>query len=287
MKGGLKKRLMIWFLVLFGIYAGVCFALANMYRHPSRTREVTPEGFADIRVGTAPVWVIGPAHPKAVFVMCHGYGGSRYSWTDEAQILAKKGYRCYLPSMPGHGENPDPEVGFGVTESRLIGDLAKTARQPGVPVVGVGVSLGGSAIWLACDHDPTVFDAVATEGSFPSLAAATNCFLDRALPYGRITFAPVRWIAEWQSGVKTESIRPIDGAKKFCGKPALVIHGSADQLFPVEFGRELAGACRTDMWEVQGATHAYCYDLAPTEYIHRLVELADRCHPPAAQVSAR
>lgn len=264
---------MIWVLLLFGGYAGICFGLAHMYRHPSRLKETMPYTFREIEVAGSPVWVIGPENPKASFVMCHGYGGSRHTWTELAERLAKRGYASYLPSMPAHGGSPKQEVGFGVTESELA--LA-VARQAKGKVIGVGVSLGGAAIWLACDKDPTAFDAVCTESAFPRLNQATDAFLDRALPAGRIAFAPVRWIAEWQSGVKAGTINPIRGAEKMRGKPVLVMHGDADKLFPLTFGRELAEASGTELWCVPKARHAYCFDVGPTEYTNRLIALAEQ-----------
>lgn len=277
MKGSLRRRVMIWLLVLFGVYVGVCFALAGMYRHPMRSEEFTPPEFGELTIGRTPVWVIGPEKPKASFVMCHGYGGTRFSWVEEAKHLAKRGYRCYLPSMPAHGKSPETEVGFGVTERQVALNVAHEARKAGGPVLGVGVSLGGSAIWLACEKDPHAFDAVCTEGAFGSLSDATDAFLDAALPAGHVVFRPVRWIAEWQSGVKADSIRPIDGAKAFRGKPTLIIHGSEDRLFPLRFGEELAQANGSKMWCVQGGRHAMCYDIVPEEYVDRLDGLAKAC----------
>jgi len=268
---------MVWILGILGAYVAICFVLAALYRHPSRATENTPTGFDEIAVGQVPVWVIGPEQPKAVFVMCHGYAGSRYSWIDEARELAAKGYRCYLPSMPAHGKNPDRVVGFGVTESEVALAISREVRKYGKPVVGVGVSLGGAAIWLACGKDPQAFDAVCTEGAFGDLSKATNAFLDCAIAGGRISFAPVRWIAEWQSGVKQASVMPVEGAAAFRGKPALVIHGTEDRLFPFHFGEQLADAAGSELWRVEGGKHAMCYEAAPDEYIERLDTLAKRC----------
>lgn len=273
------RKAMIWILAVAGVYIGVCFALAGMYRHPGRQEEHKPDRFQEITVGRSPVWVIGPENAKASFVMCHGYGGSRNTWTDLAEKLADQGYRCYIPSMPAHGANPDTEVGFGITESQLALEVARLARKDDKPVIGVGVSLGGAAILLACEKDPGAFDAICTESAFTTLTEATNSFLDRALPAGRITFAPVRWIAEAQSGVHAAKIQPIRGAKAMQGKPCLIMHGTGDRLFPIRFGEELSTAAGVELWRVAEARHAYCFDVDPAEYTRRLVALAESIRP--------
>lgn len=266
---------MIWIGVAFAIYLAVCFGLAQMYLHPPRTEEVTGERNRAVTIGEAPAWVIDAKNPKAIFVLCHGYGGSRQAWEEVALRLSERGYTSIIPSMPAHGENPDQDVGFGIKESKIASLCAKHARQqhPGLPVIGVGVSLGGAAVWLASDS----FDGVATEGTFPTMDQATDAFLDSALPFGHITFRPVKWIAEWRSGIPSSSIRPIDKVRKWKGKPALVMHGTGDRLFPLEFGEQISHELGVELWRIEGAAHAYGFDVAGTRYIDKLDDLAQQC----------
>jgi pimeloyl-ACP methyl ester carboxylesterase len=247
-----------------------------MYLRPMRMEELKPSAFEEIHVDGSPVWVIGPKSATGAFVMCHGYGGSRYTWVDAAMRLSEQGFRCYIPSMPGHGSSPVSEVGFGTSESVLASQVAAKAREEtGGPVVGVGVSMGGAAILLACERNPAVFDAICAESAFASLPDATNAFLDRALPGGSVTFAPVRWIAERRSGLRSRDIQPIRGAIAIKGKPALIMHGTGDRLFPIQFSEEIAEAVGADLWRVPDARHAYCYDVATEEYLGRLQKLAE------------
>jgi len=238
--------------------------------------ELKPSAFEEIHIDGSPVWVIGPSSPRGAFVMCHGYGGSRYTWVDAAMRLSEQGFRCYIPSMPGHGSSPVSEVGFGTSESVLASQVAAKAREETKgPVVGVGVSMGGAAVLLAAERNPATFDAICAESAFASLSDATNAFLDRALPGGSVTFAPVRWIAERRSGLRSQDILPIRGARAMHGKPALVMHGTADRLFPMLFSEEIALALGTEVWCVPEARHAYCYDVATEEYLKRLLKLAE------------
>lgn len=266
---------MVWIGIVFGIYCAICFALAQMYLHPPRIEEVTGEHDRPITIGKTPAWAIDANDPKAVFVFVHGYGGSRQTWEELAFKLSQRGYTSIIPSMPAHGENPDPDVGFGLKESKIAAECAAYAREhhPGLPVIGVGISLGGAAVWLASEN----FDAVATEGTFPTMNQATDAFLDSALPWGHITFRPVKWIAEWRSGIPSNGIRPIDRIKKWKDKPVLVMHGTDDRLFPIELGEEIAKALGTDLWRIKGASHAYGFDVAGQAYIDKLDQLAKDC----------
>ncbi len=269
---------MVWLGVAFAIYLAICFGLAQMYLHPPRVAEVRDKHVRSIALGTTPVWAIDCNNPKAVFVLCHGYGGTRQTWEEVALRLSQRGYTSLIPSMPAHGENPDPDVGFGPKESKMATECAAYAREhhPGLPVIGVGISLGGAAVWLASES----FDAVATEGTFPTMDQATDAFLDSALPWGHITFRPVKWIAEWRSGIPSRGVRPIDAIKKWEYKPVLVMHGTEDRLFPISFGEEIAKTLGTDLWRIKGAAHAYGFDVAGTAYIDKLDQLAQQCGKP-------
>ncbi|MBI3721805.1 MAG: alpha/beta hydrolase, partial [Fimbriimonas ginsengisoli] len=137
----------------------------------------------------------------------------------------------------------------------------------------VGISMGGAACWLAVERARA--DAIVSEGSFAVLDDAVRRWFDLLLPGGHVILAPVRWLAKVRSGVDPSTVRPVDGAARWRGRPALVIQGDRDRLMEMSQAKTLSEAAGCPLWVVPGAEHAQCQNLAPAEYVRRLSELAD------------
>jgi pimeloyl-ACP methyl ester carboxylesterase len=115
---------------------------------------------------------------------------------------------------------------------------------------------------------------VVTEGCFARLEPATRSWFNRKAPGASTYLAPVIWFAKGMSGVDPATINPVESAAKWKGKPALVIHGDCDSLFPVENGRDLAEASGAELVVVKGAAHAHCSTDDLKGYVDRMVKLA-------------
>ncbi len=276
------KRLIYFFVGLIAVYLGACFMLARTYLAPPRVIYERPAGVDEIVMADhTPVWVSpglkrGGSKSKTVFIMAHGYQGCRASWSDVILPLTADGYEVAVPAMPAHDTNPDPTCGFGVKETSTVLETVKWARTRFAKppkVVLVGISMGGAAVWMASDKDPSV-SAVVTEGSFAVLDETTNRWFDRVLPFGHHLMAPVVLFAKWMSGVDPSSVRPIDAAAKWNGRPSLIIQAEKDQLMPHSYAERLAHAAGCPLWTVAGATHAQCKVVALSEYTQRLVQMA-------------
>ena len=262
-------------------YLAICVYLANHYVSPSRWTSATPPELRDAKVGETPVWaspqLLESKPVKGVFVLAHGYGGSRTSWRTEAIRLTKDGYGVVVPAMPGHDASPDKTCGFGTKESKIVAECARWARArlEGRPekIVAVGVSMGGAGVWLASAQEPTI-DAVVTDSAFAQFDEATNDWFRRLFPGAVFVLAPVRWMAQAMTGIDPASIRPIDAAAKWKGKPALVIHGDSDKLIPRSNAARLAEASGSPIWIVPHCGHAEASSEAREEYIQRLESIA-------------
>ena len=271
-------------LLLLGLllaYGAFCAIAAYQYLHPAREVYDPPEGVENATVGTTPVWatpnLIAGRPSRVVFVLAHGYGGCRATWNGLLRDLQKAGIDAVAPAMPGQDASPDPTVGFGAKEARTILDCAAWARVRGAKrVVGLGVSLGGGAVWLASEEDPKALDGVVSDASFAQFDEAMNRLFSYRLPFpgGAALLTPVVWIARAMSGIDPTKIRPVDAAAKWRGRPALVIQGDADELIVPSNGRRLADAAGCDLWLVPGANHAQDYSTAPAEYARRVVAFA-------------
>jgi pimeloyl-ACP methyl ester carboxylesterase len=269
------------------VYVGGCYVLARRYVSPAREVAAMPaewsavsieNGDFDVPAWTTPGIANGKPAGQVVFVLVHGYGGNRGGWIEAGQALKDLGAEVVIPEMPAHGESPDPQCGFGVKEARCVVEVARWAksRVQNATIVAVGVSMGGAACWLASELDPGAFDAIAAEDSFAILDEAVDRWFAMLLPGGRTLLRPVRWFADGMTGLNPAGVRPIDAARKWNGKPALVVHCADDPLMSASHSVRLAEAAGCELWTVPDARHAEGFAKAPLVYTMRLLDLAIR-----------
>lgn len=141
---GLAAGLAFWFRPL------ACFRLFSelqMYLNGASSRFTTVEGH---RVH---YYVLGPADGAPVLLV-HGLGGRAEDWAKLAPLIAKAGYRVYLPDLPGYGQSEWP-----ADFSYSVGDEAKVVADF-FDVIGLkqvnlgGWSMGGWVVQLVAARYP-------------------------------------------------------------------------------------------------------------------------------------
>jgi pimeloyl-ACP methyl ester carboxylesterase len=275
------RNVILFALGLVPAYGLACWYLADQYLHPRAPAVgLTPSGLKEREVRlqseTIDVWAtpdLFDAAPPITYVMVHGYGGSQSHWSNVAIDLAKKGHGVVIPTMPGHNDTRDRATGFGRKEAKRLKELVDLLRAAPGPrdrkIVLVGVSMGGSASWLAVEEGAKV-DGVVTEGAFSRFDTAMDGWFDNVIPGGHVILRPVVWIASSRSGIDPASVVPLRGAEVWHGKPSLVIQGDEDRLIPMPHAEVLSKAAGCELWIVKGARHAYCSDVAGDAYVERL-----------------
>jgi pimeloyl-ACP methyl ester carboxylesterase len=272
MRPGVKKRLIVYPIATCALYLTSCLLLANFYVKPSRTVPRTPEQLCDVTIptaaGTDPAWAtpaLAAGHPKGkvVFVLAHGYGGTRAAWRGVIEKLEAAGCDAVDPALPGQDASPDKTVGFGLKEAQVLVDSVHWAcrRYPKdhpPKVILLGVSMGGAACWLASEQIPNEVDAVISEGAYARFDQTMNRWFDDIVPDGNVVMHPVALIASYIGGVDPAAIRPVDAAAEW-RKPALVIQAGADKLILRDNADRLAKAANCPLWLVPNAVHANCY----------------------------
>jgi pimeloyl-ACP methyl ester carboxylesterase len=267
-------------------YVCACFYLAYNYIHPSRIMPIRPLDLFEVQVP----WIghdadlawstrnLANGHPgDIVIVFAHGYGGDRSTRSQLMSSLAQEGIDMVSPAMPGQDASPQSSVGFGITEAATLLRTAEWVRSmnPRVKIVYMGVSMGGSAAWLASEQDPKAVGVI-SEGAYARFDQAMDRFFESKAPGASIYLKPVVWMASAMSGIDPSSIVPLNAAKKWCGRSALVIQAGNDQLILRDHADRLAKASGADEWIVPGAEHAGCYSQAPEEYLSRVLTFVHR-----------
>lgn len=268
---------------LFLAYLAGCYFLARAYIYPERRISKQPGFVADeqwtLASGrTVPVWTTynGTTRSKTVFLLVHGYGGSRDTWTELSKRLSDMGYPCYVPAMPGHDSSPEAATSFGVGESELLTEIAGEIRKrhPDCHLVGVGLSMGGSALILSSKASPESYDALATDSSFADFSMAIQGYYDAKVWGGRFLLAPTTFFASKISGIDPSIVRPADSAAGWRGRPIAVIQGARDRIMGRRHAEMLSKAAGAEITWFEGAGHAECFKSAPDKYLECLMRLA-------------
>lgn len=190
---------------------------------------------------------VGPprAPAKGTIVAIHGWQAEHRALLYHAMEFAREGWDVVLYDQRGHGRSGGEFVTFGAREARDLRAVIEWSRardQFTPPLVLFGTSMGASVALLAAADVQT--DAVVAIAPFARFDAALDAALGRLAPFymrpflteGRIEEALIH--ARQLSGVAVGEVAPITRAAEVKA-PVLLIHGSADQLVPVEHAHQL------------------------------------------------
>lgn len=178
-------------------------------------------------------------------VLLHGRGGRKEDLLLVAERFCAVGLRCVIPDLPGHGENPVAAVGFGggAMESDLSSDVLRSAAGEfgfAVRPAGLwGMSMGGAyAIRAAAlDDGWSALVVVSTYANLEEVVAGMRSRVGVAAPVVRAGME----FGMQMNGLEVAEVSPGTWAREL-QLPVLVIHGTEDELIPVEQGRAIYGA---------------------------------------------
>ena len=167
-------------------------------------------------------WFVPHDHPRAVALFAHGNGGNLSHRADLFYELHRMGVAVLAFDYRGYGrsEGSPNEAGILADARAARTWLAKRAGIPESQIVVMGESLGGAVAVLLTGEAPA--RGLVVESSFssaPDVAAYHYPWL------------PVRLLMRTQLNA-AEAIRRHHG-------PVLIVHGDADTIVPIQFGRKL------------------------------------------------
>ncbi|MBK8976649.1 MAG: alpha/beta hydrolase [Planctomycetes bacterium] len=182
-----------------------------------------------------------PATPRG-FVVCFGGNGEDLRrGVYEANDWARYGLGALWVEFPGYGDSEsEPNEATLLAAARAAAGEARRRAEAcgGVPVAAAGNSLGTfCAVALAADG---LADRIVLRAPPSSIADVGQ---------SRFPLLPVRWLLR----------HPLDSAAlaRRVRVPVLVLHGDADRVVPLRFGRRLADAFAgpAELVVVPGAGH--------------------------------
>jgi fermentation-respiration switch protein FrsA (DUF1100 family) len=195
-------------------------------------------------------WLVEHESPRAVLLYCHGNGDCvGYLGPYLKELHDRHRVTVFAFDYRGYGKSEGSPSETGILAD---GDAAQqwlARRIGGTPadVVLMGRSLGGGV----------AVDLAAKNGAHGLILQNTPSSMPDAAAY-RYWFAPVHWLMK----NRYDSLSKIGS---YLG-PLLLSHGNADTLVPIELGRKLFDASKSEnkrFFSVEGGGHN---DSEPPEY---------------------
>lgn len=201
-----------------------------------------------------------PTPPRGTVMVLHTYRSDMTWMAPKARQLARRGYRCVLVDLRGHGRSTGDYLSFGVQESRdlsrVIDDLEGRGEIAGK--LGVwGLSYGASCAVMLAAHDERIA-AVVSVAPFASMRSIVPHYANTLAPGLRLVFSDDKLADLMERRSEEAGFDPDDAdmvaAAARLRAPMLLIHGEWDVLVPPEESARIAGAAAANGCEVQRVT---------------------------------
>lgn len=244
--------------------------------------------------GSCPAWFV-PGESSTWMVLVHGKGASRTEPLRALGPAVAAGLPSLVITYRNDERSPADESGrhgFGATEWRDLEEAVAYAVDMGAEdVVLFGASMGGAiaAGFLERSDLADVVRGVVLDSPMLDLdATVEHGAAQRDLPLvgsvPDVLTSTAQWIAGWRYDLDWDAVDylPAD----WLDVPALVFHGTDDDLVPVSITDELADG-RPDLVDavvVEGAGHVRAWNVDPNAYERRMRAFLD-CLTSAASPS--
>lgn len=269
------------FLTFTGMILWVSYQQTVDYLHPVRLA-VSSEllrangiAFEEIELVTEDnvrlsAWYTPPQN-GAVILVAHGYGDKR---TEHYYTLfASHGYGVIAWDFRAHGNSQGEFSSLGyyeVLDAKAALDFA--LAQPGVEHIGAwGGSMGAVTMIRATAQYPEI-EALVADSPFATLEDE----MDLRVPFP-VMRSLIRFFAERQSGVRVDSVRPVDDITRISPRPVFLIQGMGDGMVPLDSAERLydaAGEPR-QLWTESDVPHLNMYAFYKTRYTKRVIKFFD------------
>jgi len=172
-------------------------------------------------------WLFTANTPTAIAVLMHGVRSNRAQMMARAQYLLKLNITSLVFDFQAHGESSGNLITLGHLESRDAKAALNFLKsvEPDLPVLIIGVSMGGAAAVLAkpaLDADVLVLESV-----YPDITTAISNRLTSRLPGGYLLTPMLSYQIKPRAGISASKLSPVNEAGRVRAA-TLVLNGSED-----------------------------------------------------------
>ncbi len=260
-KGRVFKRVIIIVVVTILVLTIALFVaipplvMGDLTERPTRMSFYEPEQFgveaSRITLQTEDglniaAWTVVPENPKATVILLSGIQNpSVTGFFGYAKMLRDNGYGSLLIEMRAHGESEGDEVQFGMSEYLDVkaGVTYLTEQYGDLPTVVWGTSMGGATAINAMGEVPELDGLISASAysSLPDMFCDSMELMGMPKAFAAIQKPFVHLYCLLSYGGEMTRINPLNEIQKLNGRPALLMHSTADSQVPyVNFERIMA-----------------------------------------------
>jgi len=212
---------------------------------------------------------------RHTLIYAHGHGYSRFGGIRLVPFFHRLGFNVLLFDQRGHGLSGGTTCTYGYFERHDLKALTTWALErlgPNGKVGTMGESLGAAACLLHAALDPRVSFVIA-DSPYARLEEVFQRVLQKDYHLPLFPFYPLTSVmCRIFSRFSPRQVAPVE-VMPVLHAPVLLIHGSADDLIPLEAAQQLwhaapEGQCL--LYVVEGAGHVEAYTLNPAAYFERI-----------------
>lgn len=210
-------------------------------------------------------WYVPHPRARGAVLLCHGIYSTRMAMVAKARLLHRWGYASLLFDFRGRGRSQGTcSIGFHEPLDVLGALDFLRAQLPGLPLAGLGESLGASSLLQAMAAEGGL-ECACLEACFATLEEAVAARAPRRHRAGLIQRL------ESTYGMPIGEVNPLRHAGQI-GRPLFFIHDGLDWSVPLDASRRLArqAAGPSQLWVAPWALHTRASLMAAREYQYRV-----------------
>ncbi len=215
--------------------------------------------------------VFDNGHPERWAIIFHGFTSNPTGMYHYAYTYGEMGFNCLLPSMIGHGDDPNRYCSMGYHDRYMGIDFINylVSLYPDCEIALHGESMGAATTMLITGEKlpANVKCAVSDCGFTSCFEEYTHVSDNQISPLVTPLLHLVSKYSELTGNFNFKKCAPIEAVRKSV-TPTLFVHGEADDFVPFRMLNEVYTACSAekDFFTVRNAAHAESSTKAPVLY---------------------
>ena len=228
---------------------GIAFSFVYQFKLPNvvNPEQALGRAFAEVEFTSADGttlrgwWVPARSPSSRTIVFCHGLAANRTQTLKFHEIGAWLDANLFLFDLRGHGESGGRIVSLGFREKDDVLSAIAWVRNhrpsESRQVIGMGLSLGASALAEAAGEVEPALNGVILDSGFTSTGDMTHRIPCPAFLHGWLLTVGLP-IANWNAGCPITSFRP-EASMSRLRAPVLIVHARDDFVTPFGHSQRL------------------------------------------------